>query len=615
LTDKTKVTIAKWASAAIGIFAFFTSFLAEGIFDIVKLVWAFYTPLVVIPILLALLGFRSTVHSFMFATATSFLIIVYLKFFTEYDAVLWGMAIYVGLFLGFHYLFKQEGGWVGIKHTMHKMHLKTMQEVDKLRLRKFFRNFSPWEYWYKRLPQNKWAYPFLGVVSSFITIYLMQGVPDDQWNQYHELILAITITGIFIGVGFLSSFFWVEEFVDSELMGMLWYVACLYTFGYSPCVYYLISKMSYEASLTYAVTLTATILLFPWGTGIAMAWIGYFLGTMSVASFSRATKGVDIEALDIGASKPSMIFSLLIITVFAASYLRYIQNHNQKKIREEQRTRELREDNIKTYAELRPARLLIKFFDVEQHLLIRKIQESFKHVPYLKNVDEEYWDILNGGLQRSYQNTENIALLHNFINEIIVMRKAEVNFVVILKDLVKDFEEKFIKKEHIWRVKQYSDLNLQLEIDPRAESVTIMGDVALLKLAIMRVIENAIVYTEKGNVKITLTFNGLESRPPAPEVPVRRKSFRKKKIPAQTPYGGFKIIIEDDGIGIPPEELEDIFYYFATSSKTYTPAGGRGLGLPLARVIAQAHNMTLRAYSNGEKGSTFIFSEQILWED
>ena len=37
--------------------------------------------------------------------------------------------------------------------------------------------------------------------------------------------------------------------------------------------------------------------------------------------------------------------------------------------------------------------------------------------------------------------------------------------------------------------------------------------------------------------------------------------------------------ISDEGIGIPPEELEEVFEEFTVGSRTQSFAGGRGVGL------------------------------------
>ena len=63
--------------------------------------------------------------------------------------------------------------------------------------------------------------------------------------------------------------------------------------------------------------------------------------------------------------------------------------------------------------------------------------------------------------------------------------------------------------------------------------------------------------------------------------------------------------ITDEGIGIPPLELINIFGDFTVSSKTHTSAGGRGVGLALCKKIVEIHNGSIKAESDGVKGATF----------
>ena len=65
--------------------------------------------------------------------------------------------------------------------------------------------------------------------------------------------------------------------------------------------------------------------------------------------------------------------------------------------------------------------------------------------------------------------------------------------------------------------------------------------------------------------------------------------------------------IADEGIGIPEEELHSIFGAFITSSRTKTPAGGRGVGLALCKSVIEAHQGQIWCRSNGKKGSKFVF--------
>jgi len=66
--------------------------------------------------------------------------------------------------------------------------------------------------------------------------------------------------------------------------------------------------------------------------------------------------------------------------------------------------------------------------------------------------------------------------------------------------------------------------------------------------------------------------------------------------------------VKDEGIGIPKEELSDVFGAFVVSSKTKTPAGGRGIGLALSKKVIEAHNGQIWAKQNQDKGVTVAFS-------
>jgi signal transduction histidine kinase len=69
------------------------------------------------------------------------------------------------------------------------------------------------------------------------------------------------------------------------------------------------------------------------------------------------------------------------------------------------------------------------------------------------------------------------------------------------------------------------------------------------------------------------------------------------------------ISVKDTGIGIPPEQLEDIFQEFSqVDTSTTRKAGGTGLGLPISRRLVEMHGGRLWAESTGisGEGSTFF---------
>ena len=72
------------------------------------------------------------------------------------------------------------------------------------------------------------------------------------------------------------------------------------------------------------------------------------------------------------------------------------------------------------------------------------------------------------------------------------------------------------------------------------------------------------------------------------------------RLEADTDDHFLKIIISDDGCGIPEEQLDEIFDAFVTHK-----TGGTGLGLAIAKRTIEAHGGTISVESELQKGSSF----------
>lgn len=72
---------------------------------------------------------------------------------------------------------------------------------------------------------------------------------------------------------------------------------------------------------------------------------------------------------------------------------------------------------------------------------------------------------------------------------------------------------------------------------------------------------------------------------------------------------GVQIYLSDTGEGVKPEDMPYIFDRTYTSSSARTPEeSGSGLGLYLAKLIAEKHGGTISCKSDSEKGATFTIT-------
>jgi signal transduction histidine kinase len=79
------------------------------------------------------------------------------------------------------------------------------------------------------------------------------------------------------------------------------------------------------------------------------------------------------------------------------------------------------------------------------------------------------------------------------------------------------------------------------------------------------------------------------------------------ELSAGAENGEVVVRVADNGIGIPPERLQEVFDMFVQLDARHAEGGGLGLGLTLARAIVRRHGGDIEARSAGHgKGSEFI---------
>jgi signal transduction histidine kinase len=120
-----------------------------------------------------------------------------------------------------------------------------------------------------------------------------------------------------------------------------------------------------------------------------------------------------------------------------------------------------------------------------------------------------------------------------------------------------------------------------LEVRLPSRSIAVRGDATRLVQLLGNILHNAAKYTERGgDVRVLVDQEGEQA----------------------------VIAVRDNGIGIPPEMLPRIFNLFTQARPSDQRGdGGLGIGLALARRLAQMHHGSLTASSDGAgKGSTFV---------
>ncbi|MES2770449.1 MAG: ATP-binding protein [Pseudomonadota bacterium] len=146
------------------------------------------------------------------------------------------------------------------------------------------------------------------------------------------------------------------------------------------------------------------------------------------------------------------------------------------------------------------------------------------------------------------------------------------NVQPLIRDACAEFES-LLEERGIKLLIQPTDLNTEAIIDAMRFSQVIRN-----------LLSNAIKFSpDQGAIDISFAHGS---------VPAGRRTHDDTALPA------LSIVIADEGIGIPEDELEIIFEKFVQSSKTKNGAGATGLGLSICREIMHAHRGTIVASNN-----------------
>lgn len=128
----------------------------------------------------------------------------------------------------------------------------------------------------------------------------------------------------------------------------------------------------------------------------------------------------------------------------------------------------------------------------------------------------------------------------------------------------------------------FSQKNLKYSVDHKTTNSLAVFDKEKIVQVLVNLISNAIKFSPEGS---TISISVEDSKEGS----------------------GLLCRVEDEGVGIPPEELEYVFEKFIQSSHTKTQAGGTGLGLAICKQIIDAHGGLIWVENRKNGGAVFQF--------
>lgn len=183
-------------------------------------------------------------------------------------------------------------------------------------------------------------------------------------------------------------------------------------------------------------------------------------------------------------------------------------------------------------------------------------------------------------LERSEKSINRLINIVNDLESISLMESSDFTFKFKDFDLIKLTREVFELHES-----RAQELDIRLHIKKTdLEKIMVHANREKIFEAMSNLIGNSIKYGKRGGTSI-VHFHDMDNN--------------------------YLVEVEDNGIGIPEQDISRVFERFYRSDKSRSrEMGGTGLGLAIVKHIIEAHNQSIYCKSNLGKGSSFLFTLQ-----
>ena len=195
----------------------------------------------------------------------------------------------------------------------------------------------------------------------------------------------------------------------------------------------------------------------------------------------------------------------------------------------------------------------------------------------LKNIDTVSKEKLSNYFNNIKLSGDRLLTL---LNDLLDLSKLEAGKMAL--DIKENDFLTIVNKCYREQEQRMQDLGLTLNINKTDESVGGLFDAVQIRQVVTNLLSNAIKFSPE-NTAFTITIG-------------------KEKDQC------LFFSLEDAGLGIPDDELNEIFDAFIQSSKTKTGAGGTGLGLAISKKIIEAHGGKIWAENGIDGGAIFSFT-------
>jgi Na+/proline symporter len=337
---------AKYATLFLGVFSVLLTFYVKGLLEIILFTACFYSPIVVLPMLLAIFGFQTSKRVVYMAMGAGFCTVTAcLIAFKSVNSFFPGMLANLIVMLGAHYLLGEKGGWghnpVRDKNEERILHLLKPSWEIEIEKRKKFRLST---YLEKNLPAKDYFYVLFGFYVFTATYASFYTLPHEVTAQLPKLYKAIQYSVMLLFTTFLGFPIWPDTMKGKRFLTWFWPLCAFYALFLVGGILVVLSGFATSQILIFMLNFVMAVLLLHWPIALTMAVSGVVL---VILVFSQYTSLIGTLG-DLHTLQFRIAYGLLLSSSFLVAVFKQKQTHDLL----ERRNKELSSERKITQEEL-----------------------------------------------------------------------------------------------------------------------------------------------------------------------------------------------------------------------------------------------------------------------
>ncbi|MEM7382891.1 MAG: sodium:solute symporter family protein [Bacteroidota bacterium] len=310
-----------------GLFALLIALRIRGILKLLEFANSFYMPIVTVPLLLALFGFRSSKRAVLVGMALGVITVRSWQVFLGGSSltVLAGMLASVTGLLGSHYLLREAGGWVGIKVKEPLIAARQRRQRAWKAFVKSIKQFRLSQYLQKNLPGQDYFFFLFGIYVIAATYASFYTIEETVRTQYASLYRIIYNSVLIAATCFLSYPIWPTIFRSKRLVSWLWPLSICYILFLVGTWLVIMSGFHEFQVMIFLLNLIMAVLLISWPLASFLAVTGVVAGIVLLQLYVGAA-GVPG---DFGTLQFKIFYGLLLFSSFLIALFKHEQSQEQ----------------------------------------------------------------------------------------------------------------------------------------------------------------------------------------------------------------------------------------------------------------------------------------------